>query len=146
MTCLEVITVLANLATVAAVIFAARALYLNARAIKLQKETSQAGLFHKITEGINKITAEQKECERRGEEAILNWYQRLINSFEYYAFFANKDLLTPEMATYYKSAVISYVDWAKDSKAEDFFKSSTGRQLCEIRKYYEKYSGNQFPF
>jgi len=142
----EIISMFANIATVIAVIFAARALYLNAKTTRLQKETSQANLFHKITKEINTITAEQKKCEKRGEEAILNWYQRLINLFEYYAFFVNRGYFTEEMETYYRSAVIEYCDWAKGySAAENFFKSSKGSQLDEIRKYYEKYSGSQFP-
>lgn len=146
MTSLEVINMSANIATAIALLVAAGALFLNVKTTKLQSKSFQADLFHKITEGINSITAEQKEREEQGETAILNWFQRLINAFEYYAFFANRDYFTLDMETYYRSAVIEYINWAKDSEAEEFFKASTGQQLSEIRKYYEKHSGNQFPF
>ena len=136
----------ANIATAIALLVAAVALFLNVKATKLQRKSFQADLFHKVTEGINSITAEQKECEEQGEEAILNWFQRLINAFEYYAFFANRDYFALDMETYYRSAVIEYINWAKDSEAEEFFKASKDKQLSEIRKYYEKHSGSQFPF
>lgn len=143
----EVISMFANIATVFAIGFAARALYLNAKAIKIQKESSQRDLFHKISSEINIIFTQQKDYEEQGEKSILNWYQRLINAFEYYAFFVNSGHLSGKMATFYRKALISYVDWAKDyPEAEKFFKNQEKGLLCEIREYYERYSGNHFPF
>ena len=143
----EIISMFANIGTIFVVYFAARGLYLNAKAIRLQKGFSQTDLFHKISSEINIIFAQQKEFEKQGEKGILNWYQRLINAFEYYAFFVNYGHLSGGMATYYKKVLIIYVDWAKDyPKAEEFFKYQDEGLLCEIRKYYKQYSGNQFPF
>lgn len=137
---------IANIATALALIIAVVVLFLNWSATKLQRKSFQADLFHKITNEINSITGQQKECEAQGEETVLNWYHRLINAFEYYAFFANRDYFTSDMEIYYRSAVIGYVDWAKDSEAEEVFKDLKDRELSEIRKYYEKHSDNQFPF
>lgn len=143
----EVISMFANIGTIFVVCFAARGLYLNAKAIGMQKEASQTDLFHKISSEINIIFTQQKEFEKQGEKGILNWYQRLINAFEYYAFFVNSGHLSGKMATFYRKVLILYVDWAKDyPEAEKFFKNQDEGLLCEIRKYYKRYSGNQFPF
>ena len=138
---------IANIATVAAVIFAAFALRSNAKAVKVQKDVYKIDLFHKISSEINIIFSQQKEFEALGDDAILNWYQRLMNEFEYYAFFVNRKYLIGEMATFYRGSIITYVDWAKEyAKAEEFFKNKDTALLCEVRQYYEKYSGKPFPF
>jgi hypothetical protein len=101
----------------------------------------------KYAEEINTIISDQKKCEEKGNEAILNWYQRLINAFEYYAFFVNRGYLSKDMETYCRGALIFYVNWAKgNAGAEEFFKKEDRKLLCEVRKYYEKYSSTQFPF
>lgn len=143
----EIIMVLSNVTTVVVLIFIGLALIYTARSFKLQKRGTQASIFHSITAEINAIISEQKKCEKNGDDAVINWYQRLINAFEYYALFANKKYLSKEMRTFYRGALIQYVDWAKGNpEAEKFFKKEDKRLLCEVRKYYEKYSKNQFPF
>ena len=144
----EIIMVLSDAATAGAFIVIGLAFILTARSFVLQKKDTQAGIFHGISTEINTIISEQKECEEKKDDAvILHWYQRLIDAFEYYAFFANRKYLSKDMRTFYRGALIIYVDWAKGRPAvEKWYKTKDVKLLCEIRKYYEKYSGHQFPF
>ena len=119
----EIIMVLSNTATVIALIFIGLAFIFTASSFKIQRRGTQASIFHSITAEINAIISEQKKCEKNGDDAVINWYQRLINAFEYYALFANRKYLSKEMRTFYRGALISYVNWAKDyPDAEIFFK------------------------
>jgi len=143
------IEMIANIAVALGFIIASIVILINIRSLKLQRSSFQADLFHKISTEINKIVKEQKGVEEQGAEYIENWYERLIDAFEYFAFFANRKLLSKDMTKYYKEALILYCDKAaahsKGLKSK--LKAREENQLREIKEYYEKHrKGKAFPF
>lgn len=145
MTCLEVINMIASIATSIALIFVVWAIYLNTKAVKLQRQNFQAVLFHNITNEINSILGEEKELK---EGKYENWLDRLIAAFEYYAFYVNRGYLTESMAEYYMPSVEFYCKKAKEfsgliSEIEDMQKQEV---YCEIKTYYKKFIKKECPF
>lgn len=145
MTCLEVINMIASIATSIALIFVVWAIYLNTKAVKLQRQNFQAVLFHNITNEINSILGEEKELK---EGKYENWLDRLIAAFEYYAFYVNRGYLTESMAEYYMPSVEFYCKKAKEfpdliSEIEDMQKQEV---YCEIKTYYKELIKKECPF
>jgi len=148
MTCLEVIEMIANIAVALAVGFSARALYSNTRAFRLQKQSSQATLFHSITSEINELYQEIGNIPEDSYDAKENWIVRLIGALEYYAFYANHHYLDSEMEVYYlptvkehcQELVQKYPKLAKTIKE----KGALG-ELKELRKYYKVHLKEECP-
>ena len=143
------IEMIANIAVALGFIISSIVILINIRSLKLQRSSFQADLFHKISTEINIIVKEQKIVEEEGAEHIENWYERLLDAFEYFAFFANRKLLSKDMTEYYKEALILYCDKAaahsKGLKSK--LKAREENQFREIKEYYEKHQkGKSFPF
>lgn len=143
----DLIEIFASFAVAIALIFSAVALFLNSKAFRLQKQSFQADLFHKITGEINSLIDEQKACEAKGQEAVENWYVRLLAALEYYAFFANRNYFTSDMQIYYREAVAQYCEDIKDyPKLLEYLKDRTELEFCELEIYYEKHVKKRIPF
>jgi|WetSurMetagenome_2_1015567.scaffolds.fasta_scaffold655550_2 hypothetical protein len=143
----EIISMITNIAVTLGVLLSAFVIIWNVRSLKLQKSSFQADLFNKISSELNVIIDQQKNVENKGEEFIENWYERLLGKFEYFAFFANRKLLSKDMIDYYIPAINTYLDCAMTYP--DLKKELTSRkkgEYNELEKYYEKYSGKKLPF
>lgn len=143
----EIIEMIANIAVAGGFLFSATVIGLNIRSLRLQKVSLQADLFHKISAEINSIINEQKEVEDKGDKFVENWYERLLDAFEYFAFFANRKLISKDMIEYYKTSVITYCNGAAVyPKLKKMLSKRESNELTELKKYYEKYSGKLLPF
>jgi len=143
----EVITMIANIAVALGILISAFVIIWNIHSLRLQKSSFQADLFHKISSEINIVIDEQKDIEKKGDEYIENWYERLLAKFEYFAFFANRKLLSKDMIDYYISAVITYCGSAMTyPNLKKELLSRKKEEFSELEKYYEKYSGKKLPF
>lgn len=113
--------------------------------MRFQRKSLQADLFNEVIKRIHDIQDQQKDYEKEGK--ILDWYVRLFDAFEYYAFFANHKDLSGEMATYYASSIREYYELAE--KHEDVVKYLRNRpkgQLDELQQYYKTFVGKTPPF
>ena len=143
----EVIGMIANIATAIAVGFAARALYLNAKAVRLQRDSAQANLFNDISSRIRQLEDQWIDCDTN--EKKKRWYERLFSAFEYFAFFSNRDKLSTEMNQYYSSGIKTYVErlkWKDYSELLEEYKKRPKEQFSELRKYYRNEAGKNLPF
>lgn len=144
----EVITMFANIGTVIAVGFAAKAIFLNARAVNLQRDSNQVSLFNDVSSRINQLLDQWPACEKK-EDRIM-WYERLFSAFEYFSFFANKKKIPLEMRTYYKSGIKTYVNRLATnedySSLFDVYKKRPKEQFSELREYYKNEIGEDLPF
>jgi len=147
----EVIEVITGIVMAFAVIVATIALFISARAIFLQRKSMQANLFNDISSRIRQLEDQWVEC--KNDEDRKRWYGRIFSTFEYFAFFANRNEISKEMKHYYRSGIETYIERLK-SKHEDLFnvykerakKDISKRQFCELRKYYEHEIGKKLPF
>ena len=90
---------------------------------------------------------QQDECVARGEDALVNWYLRLLNAFEYFAFFVNKRYLTEEMKVHYKDMIKELCEHTRDyPRVEKHLKTIAGDEFNELRIYYKKALGKELPF
>lgn len=90
---LEVINMSATIATTFALIVAIIFLILNKNAITLQRKSTQATLFNDLSKDINALFEEKaKHLTRSGKrrKSYENWLDRLLLSFEYFAYYANR--------------------------------------------------------
>lgn len=139
---------IANIGTVIAVGFAAKAIFLNTKAVKLQKDSNQASLFNDISSRIKQLEDQWPACEEK-EDRIM-WYERLFSAFEYFSFFANKKKIPPEMRTYYKSGIETYVNRLTTEKEYESlfeeYKKRPKEQFSELREYYKNEIGKILSF
>ena len=145
----ELIEMVANIAVAIAVVFSAVALIINACAFRLNRKEFRNDLFHKISQQISSIMDEQTDCEAKGKRAIENWLERVFNSLEYFAYFANRGSFTPEMENYYKPTLISCCDYIQSKEFSGLlkrFQSGSKIELCEIRKLYRQLMDKECPF
>jgi len=143
----EVIEMIANIATAIIVGFAARGLYLNAKAVRLQRDSVQANLFNDISSRIRQLEDQWVDCDTN--EKKKRWYERLFSAFEYFAFFANRDKLSTEMNQYYSSGIKTYVErlkWKNYSELLEEYKKRPKEQFSELRKYYKNEIKKDLPF
>lgn len=133
----EAIEVYAQVGTMIAVIVATVALFLNLRAFKLQRDSLQANLFNEVTKRINELL--DKEPYQDDKVELRNWYERLFNAFEYFAFYANSCHLTSNMKSYYHSFIGGYCERLKQECPEliEEFKKGPTDKFSELRKYYK---------
>ncbi len=143
----EVIDMIANIAVALGMLVSAFVIIWNIRSLRLQKMSIQAALFHNISSEITLIVKEQKSAEIKGDEHIENWYELLLGKLEYFAFFANRKLISKDMSDYYISTVITYCDAATTyPELKKELKSRKGKEFCELERYYEKHTGKKLPF
>ncbi len=144
----EFITMFANIGTFIAVGFAAKAIFLNTRAVRLQRDSNQVNLFNDISSRIRQLEDQWIACEKK-EDRIM-WYERLFSAFEYFAFFANKKKISLEMRTYYKSGIETYVNRLTTneeySSLFEEYKKRPKEQFSELREYYKNEIGKNLPF
>jgi len=143
----EVISMFANIAIVIAMIIAGIAIFMTRNTINLQRKSTQAQLFADISSRIKQLEDQFAECDSM--EKKKQWYERLFNAFEYFAFFANQGILSNEMRIYYKSGIKTYIErlqWSQYDELLDAYKKRPKEQYCELRKYYRNEIGADFPF
>jgi hypothetical protein len=133
MSCQEIVTMCADIATVGAMIFAGWAILMTRNSINLQRKSTQAQLFSDIS-----------------LEDIKRWYERLFNAWEYFAFFVNRKEISPEMSKYYRSGIITYVKRLSTKKEYsdllEQYKKRPKEEFCELRQYYKNETGADLPF
>ena len=147
----EVIEMITNMAIAFAVVISAIALFYSGSAFRLQRKALRANLFNDISSRIRQLEDQWVEC--KNDEDRKRWYGRIFSTFEYFAFFANRNEISKEMKHYYRSGIETYVERLK-RKHEDLFnvykerakKDISKRQFCELRKYYENEIGKKLPF
>jgi len=147
----EVINMCAALATTFALIIAIIVLIFNKNAIALQRKSMQANLFNDLSKDINALFKEKnKHLTRRGKrkKSYENWLDRLLLSFEYFAYYANRGYLSDDMAKYYVIAIDAYCEKAKEfpELIEDIEYYKDKEAYCEIRLYYYNYIKKPCPF
>ena len=146
----EVISMFANIGTLIAVGFAARALFVNAKAVRLQREASQTQIFHNISQEINLLLKEENDHiddQRQDKITYENWLDRMLTALEYYAFYANRDYLAKEMSEFYMPDIEHFCNQA--TKYPDLMKEINDQKerlvYCELTQYFKKYIGKKCP-
>ena len=141
---------LANIGTMIAVGFAARALFVNARAVRLQREASQTQIFHNISQEINVLLKEENDHiddQRKDKVTYKNWLDRTLTALEYYAFYANRDYLIKEMSEFYMPDIEHFCKQA--TKYPDLMAEINDQKeqlvYCELRQYYNKFIRKKCP-
>lgn len=140
----------ANIGIVVAVGIAARALFVNARAVRLQKQSIQAQVFHSISQEISVLLKEeQNHIDNKRKEKITyeNWLDRILTALEYYAFYANRDYLTKEMSEFYIPDIEHFCEAATEypDLMAEIHEQKKQLVYCELRQYYKKYIGKKCP-
>lgn len=133
----------ANIGVVIAVGFAAKALFMNAKAVRLQREASQTQIFHNISQEINLLLKEENDHiddQRNEKDTYENWLDRTLTALEYYAFYANRDYLTKAMSEFYMPDIEHFCNQA--TKYPDLMAEINDQKeqlvYCELRQYYKK--------
>ena len=143
---LEEISMVMEVIIGCATIFLLYSLFQNRAALQLQSKASQASIFSSISERIDSLL-DQQQYEDDGGEAAENWLERLINAFEYYAFFVNNGYLDSEMETYYRDAIKDVSERIREYPSLlDHLKGSTEGELNELRKYCKNIAKTELPF
>jgi hypothetical protein len=148
MSCQEIVTMCADIATVGAMIFAGWAILMTRNSINLQRKSTQAQLFSDISSRIRELEDQFAGCVSL--EDIKRWYERLFNAWEYFAFFVNRKEISPEMSKYYRSGIITYVKRLSTKKEYsdllEQYKKRPKEEFCELRQYYKNETGADLPF
>lgn len=146
----DVISMLANIGTVIAVGFAAWALFVNAKSVRLQGEISKVQFFHNISQEINTLLKEVNDHlddQRKEKVTYENWLDRVLMAFEYYTFYANRNYLTKEMSEYYMPSIEHNCEAA--TKYPELMKNINRQKdqlvYCELRQYYSTFIGKKCP-
>lgn len=138
-----VINMLSSLTVTIVVIIA---LFISNRTNKLQKESIQANTFDSITKRINDLLSKMPSEDKRSKAS--HWYIMILNAFDYFSFFANRNYFNPDMASYYKGYIVSICDNLKNNcpAAITYLQeSSQTSTLCELKKYYKRHTGKVAP-
>ncbi|MHC4278136.1 MAG: hypothetical protein ACYSTI_12555 [Planctomycetota bacterium] len=111
---------------------------LHLKTFKLQRYNLQVHLFNELSKRINEPVG--NEPYQSEKEELEHGYIRLYSAFEYLAFYANRNFLSPEMKSYYKSFIEGYnLRIKKESiSAIKYFKKQKKQQpdlFSELRKY-----------
>lgn len=141
----EVINMIANIGVVIAVGFSARALFVNAKATRLQRMSTQTQMFHNISQEISLLSKEENvhiDDQGKDKDTYEHWLDRMLTALEYYAFYANRDYLTKEMSEFYMPVIESFCEKTKKDY-KDLVKEIAGLKdqlvYCELRRYYRKF-------
>jgi len=144
----EIIAVFTNIALVFGVAISALLIFLNVLSLRRMRKAYQAELFFKIAENIDSLVKEQAQREKEGPISVEYWYERLINVFEDFGFFANRKLLSNDMIDHYVPSLLKYcdsaADYSKNLRAKLADRTAGG--YSEIKKIYEKRRGKSLPF
>jgi len=129
-----------------ATLFLLYSLYQNRAALQLQNKALRASIFNNISERIDSLL-DQQPHEEEEVDIVENWFERLINAFEYYAFFVNNGYLDSEMDTYYKDAINDVSERIREYPSVlSHLEKSTEGELNELRKYCKNIAKTQLPF
>lgn len=131
------VEIISGWSVVVALAFSALAFLVSIRSLRLQRKSIQAGLFNDISRRIHDIDQQQKEAESEGEKAVENWYQRLINAYDYFAFYANNKYITDEMEQYFKDAIVKEIDRLKGFA---HLRNTVGLELNELKTFYKRHT------
>lgn len=143
----EIIEMITNIAIAIAVIISAAGLFYSGSAFRLQRRTLRANLFYDISQRIRELEDQWPKCKKLEEKK--QWYERLFNAFEYFAFFANRKELTSSMKEYYKDGIQTYVErikWEQYSDLLEEYKKRSPGQFNELRRYYKNAIRKELPF
>lgn len=136
----DLVQIIGNWSVVVALAISALAFLISIRALRLQRKSIQAGLFNDISRRIHDIDQQQKEAEAEGKKAVENWYQRLINAYDYFAFYANNKYITDDMELYFKDGVIKEIDRLKEFA---HLRNAAGMELNELKTFYKRHTGKE---
>lgn len=120
----------------------------NISSLAHMKKAYQADLFFKLTMNMDALFKEQTGREREGQLSVENWYERLLNAFEDFGYFANRKLIPKDMIDHHVSTIIAYCKSAPEY-SENLKKKLINRkpkQYSEIQKLYKKRTSDEFPF
>lgn len=135
----DLIIVYVNIILAVIGIIATFGLFLHRKAIKLQIRSLQASIFNDVSRRINELLDNEPWFDEEKEKSkieMANWYIRLYNAFEQFAFFANRSHLDPEMKSYYDNLIEGYNERIKKEPyaIKEFKKNAFPDQYEEIKK------------
>lgn len=148
MSCLsykELFEMSAQIATVLAMGFAGWAIWINARATKLQtaaidlqRKATQLSLFSDFGKRIVDLEEKRNDYEEKGK--IGEWCVLVLGHLEYLAYLVNKEYLALEMAEQYKGMIVDYYDnvWIKQKETLSGYIKEDPEALSELTRLYEK--------
>lgn len=130
----EIIQMIVDIVLVTAAFFAIYSLRIHRKAVELQIRNLKASIFDDITQRINELVDNEPDSDKESE--MDNWYARLYNAFEQFAFFANHSYLDLEMVSYYKSFIETYNRRVveRPSTIEMFKKDKSPDEYKELKK------------
>ena len=122
-----------------------------------QRKSIQYGLFQSVGSRIQEVEDQQVDVETISDEtirnrSIKNWYIRLFNAYERFAYFVHEGRFTKEQELFHGESLIARMDEAvkecpmfkKDM--ENRLKDSDTKYYSEIRKYYKSQTKSEAPF
>jgi len=134
----ELIAMGSQIAVAIAVIFSGIALWISAKAIKLQQDSVNTSLFLNFYNRINDIL--EKEKEYKSDRRLSEWCITLLSHFEYLAFMANRNLISFELVELYKEMIITWYDKVLIEQKDDLSDYNLDHQdtFSELKKLYKK--------
>jgi hypothetical protein len=144
----EILELAAKIATPLAAIFAAIALILNARAIRLQRKSLRANLFNDIRRRVENLEDQFDDIKADDKEKMEAWYFRLFNVFESFAFYANHGYLEKEMVHYYEVGIDDCTNRLIENYPDliAYFKKRHSGEFCELEQYFRTVLEKDLPF
>jgi len=141
----EIISMLANLAAAIGIVISVFIIWQNKMTIRQMKQAYEADLFFKISSSIDDLAKEQKDIEKKGSEAVTNWWERLFNVLDDFCFIANHKMISKEMMEHYIPTVIDYCnDVENDPEVKARLSEGAEGRFDEIIKIYKRNTGRIF--
>ena len=134
----EVIGMYAQIAVVVAVFFSAWAICTGAKAIKLQRNAIQTGLFADFYKTALEIKLREDEFARANK--VGEWCVLFLGHLEYLACLVNKEHISMDLAKSYRGIII---DWHDDvlvgqkEKLKEYYKDHP-QTFSELEILYQK--------
>ncbi len=116
-------------------------LLLTFEALRLYTRTLQATIFGQSTVALNLHTVGRPEG--LGKAELTAWYVPLINSFEYFTFYANHGHLSQEIVNFHKDFVIAHCDYMQKNHEKMDTIYCIGESYSELSRFYEKHTGEK---
>ncbi len=140
-----------------AIITSIIAVTISLKALMWQKKNMQYALFGDVGSRIQEVEDQQLEVEMIPDDtirnrSIKNWYIRLFNAYERFAYFVHEERFTKEQTLFHGESLIFRMDESvKDcpqlkKHMESILQDSDASYYSEIRKYYKSQTGREAPF
>ena len=126
-------------------------------ALMWQRKSIQYSLFQDVGSRIAEVEDQQVDVETISDEivrnrSIKNWYIRLFNAYERFAYFVHEERFTKEQALFHGESLIARMDEAVKEcplfkeDMENRLKDTDVKYYSEIKKYYKSQTGREAPF